>query len=439
MIAETQKLLKAKTETICEASFSYDGNFCSVDILRVIGPDVEIVEVKSSTELKPIYYDDAAYQYYVLTSCGLNVSKVSVMHINNKYERQGSLDLNSLFIVHDCTEKVHSMQKEVIANIEHFKESVAEENEPDKDIGEQCLDPYECVYRAYCWRHIPENSVFDISGHHLRKDKKFAFYRRGIVSFEQLFDSGEKLSDVALLQVVTEVYKRPPSIDRDSIRVFLEDLSWPLYFLDFETFQEAVPPYDGLRPYMQTPFQYSLHIQKTPDAVPEHREFLAEAGEDPRRAIAERLCVDIPPNVCVLAYYMGFEKGRIKETAEWLASTGASSRCGEESLSAHLMNIHDNIKDLMQPFQSRAYYSREFRGSYSIKKVLPAICPNESELDYSALDLIHNGSEAMAAYAELPGKSPEERQRIRAALLAYCRLDTLAMVKILEKLREICG
>ncbi|MDR0496930.1 MAG: DUF2779 domain-containing protein [Treponema sp.] len=433
MIAETQKLLNTKAETICEASFSYDGNFCSVDILRVIGSDIELTEVKSSTEIKPIYYDDVAYQYYVLTSCGLNVSKVSVMCINNKYERQGNLDLNGLFIVHDCTEEVRSMQKEIIANIGRFRESVMEENEPDTDIGEQCFDPYECVYCAYCWQHIPKHSVFDISGHHLRSDKKFALYRRGIVSFEQLLDSDEKLNATARLQVETQVYNRPPAVDKEAIRVFLEDLSWPLYFLDFESFQEAVPPFDGLRPHMQTPFQYSLHIQNTPGADPEHREFLAEEGKDPRRAIAERLCADIPQNVCVLAYCKGYEKGRIKEIAAWLDNNR------EERFSTHLMNIHDNIKDLMQPFQSRAYYSRELGGSYSIKRVLPALCPNESELDYNALDLIHYGGETMTAYAELSGKSPEERQRIRSALLAYCRLDTLAMVKILEKLREMCG
>jgi len=156
-----------------------------------------------------------------------------------------------------------------------------------------------------------------------------------------------------------------------------------------------------------------------------HREFLAEEGKDPRRELAQRLCADIPKNVCVLAYNMGFEKGRIKELAKLF-----------DDLSAHLMKIHDNIKDLMQPFQKRAYYCREMGGSYSIKQVLPALCPDEAELDYHALDLIHNGEDAMTAYTELPGKSPEERRRIRAALLAYCRLDTLAMVKILERLFE---
>jgi hypothetical protein len=227
--------------------------------------------------------------------------------------------------------------------------------------------------------------------------------------------------------VETEVYKREPTIDSEYINTFFDTfLSWPVYYLDFETFQQAVPDFDGQRPYMQIPFQYSLHIQESlnPKLPLKHREFLAEEGSDPRRSLAERLCADIPKDVCVVAYNMGFEKGRIKELAVLF-----------DDLSEHLMNIHDHIVDLMQIFRSRAYYSRKLGGSYSIKKVLPALCPNDPELDYNALALVHNGSEAMNAFMDLRGKDPEERQRVRAALLAYCRLDTLAMVKILGRLK----
>lgn len=434
MITETRQLLDAKkTEIICEASFSYNSNFCSVDILRVFDNRVEIIEVKSSTEIKPIYYDDVAYQYYVLTSCGLNVTKVSIMHINNKYSRDGSLDLLGLFNIFDCTEEARSMKEEVATNISRFRKYATAEDEPATGIGTHCSNPYDCVYSTYCWSHLPEHSVFAVAG--MRLNKKLKLYKKGIISFDQLLESGEKLSDTALLQVVTQVYNRPPSIDKDSICSFLDTLSYPLYFLDFETFQEAIPPYTGLRPYMQIPFQYSLHIQESPGAVPEHREFLAEEGTDPRQSFAKRLCADIPKNVCVLAYNMSFEKGCIKGLANFLAEFSPY-------LSSHLMSIHNNIKDLMRPFKSRAYYCGELDGSYSIKKVLPALCPKDPELDYNTLDLIHNGSDAQVAYSQLINKSEqslEEQQRLRAALLAYCRLDTLAMVKILEKLQEVCA
>jgi hypothetical protein len=174
---------------------------------------------------------------------------------------------------------------------------------------------------------------------------------------------------------------------------------------------------------MQIPFQYSLHVQDDVNSEPRHYEFLGKEGTDPRRALAEQLCEQIPENVCSLAYNMSFEKTVIKNLAGLFPD-----------LSEHLMNIHDNMHDLMVPFQQQAYYSKELQGSYSIKWVLPTLCSSDPELDYHALEEVHNGSEAMAAFADLPKHTPEDIARIRKNLLAYCRLDTLAMVKILEKL-----
>jgi len=431
MLTETRRLLDTKAETICEASFSYDNNFCSVDILRILDYNavnnyVEIIEVKSSVGIKPIYYHDMAYQYYVLTSCGFNVSKISIMHLNNKYERQGNLDLKKLFIVHDCTEKVRSMQDNIAANIEYLKKITKNENEPEIDIGEYCSVPYECIYQAYCWKHIPEHSIFDISGTSMHFDKKLNLYNRGIITYKQLLDSGEKLSENVRLQAEAKVFNSPPFINKEAIRAFLDTLKWPIYFLDFETFQEAVPSFDNMRPFMQIPFQYSLHIQEYPGGQLVHREYLAEAGIDPRRCFTDRICSEIPKNSCILSYNMSFEKIIIKDLAGLFTDRAD-----------HLMNIHECFIDLMKPFQSRAYYSHELGNSYSLKYVLPVLCPDDPELDYNSLDLVHKGTDAQTAYKELSGKNPEEQQRIRNALLSYCRLDTLAMVKILEKLIEI--
>ncbi|AEF80554.1 DUF2779 domain-containing protein, partial [Leadbettera azotonutricia] len=177
---------------------------------------------------------------------------------------------------------------------------------------------------------------------------------------------------------------------------------------------------------MQIPFQYSLHILKSPDTEAEHHEFLAKEGTDPRRPLAEALCKDIPLKVCTLAYNSGFEKRVIKDLADLFPD-----------LSNHLLDIQSHIKDLMTPFQSHAYYRREFQGSYSIKTVLPGLFPDDPELDYHNLELIQNGSEAMTAFPGLEKKRPEEITAIRQSLLAYCRLDTLAMVKIWGYLKEL--
>jgi hypothetical protein len=268
----------------------------------------------------------------------------------------------------------------------------------------------------------------------LQFDKKIDLYRKGIVTFEQLLENsnkqnGVKLNDIARLQVETQVYNRPPTIDTEAIGAFLDTLSWPLYFLDFESYNEAVPPFDGMRPYRQTPFQYSLHIQQAPCGELLHREFLAEPGIDPRHILAERLCADIPKEVCVLVYNKRFEKMCIKELADFIGGDVAE----------YLMCMHENIKDLMLPFQSRAYYCRELGASYSIKEVLPALCPNDPELNYKQLDFVFSGMGAQAAYAKLAGIDADEQKRIKDALLAYCRLDTLAMVKVLEKLMKVAN
>ena len=189
---------------------------------------------------------------------------------------------------------------------------------------------------------------------------------------------------------------------------------------------QVIPQYDGIRPYMQIPFQYSLHYIENENGELKHTEFLAEVGEDPRRKLAERLVQDIPTDACVLAYNMAFEKSVLKHLAEEFPD-----------LSRHLMDIHDNMCDLMVPFQKQYYYSKAMQGSYSIKYVLPALWPGDPELDYHNLEGVHNGAEASASYADMVNHTPEEIAEMRENLLKYCGLDTYAMVKVLNRLKKI--
>jgi hypothetical protein len=435
MIAKTRQLLDSGTRIIAEASFAYEGNFCSVDILMAVPGGYELIEVKSSTgsasdkpsKVKDIYLDDIAYQVYVLTHSGIKVTKASLLQLNKDYVRKGELDIQKLFVLADCTERVFAMQKNVAGHVAEIAAAAAQTSEPDIEIGRHCDKPYECGYKGWCFAHLPKNNVFEI-GWRMYSDKKEEAYRAGVIAFEDVLRSGIELSEKQILQITTAVQNLPPHIDKTSIRDFLSTIKYPLYHLDFETFQQAIPEWDNVSPYSQIPFQYSLHIQNSPCGPVIHKEFLAKEGLDSRRAFAEQLCADIPKNACVIAYHMSFEKGQIKRLATLFPD-----------LADRLMDMHDNMINLAIPFSSGAYYCKEMGGSFSIKAVLPALCPNDPELDYNALDLIHNGSEAMNAYASLtdePQRTPEKKKKIRAALLAYCRLDTLAMVKILEKLYE---
>ena len=428
MIEKTETAMQNKPNVITEASFAYNNNFCSVDILKNDSDGVEIYEVKSSTEIKDIYLDDVAYQYFVLSNLGLNVKKASIVYINNEYVRGKELDINQLFNIEDVSDIARQKQDEIQTNIEminSFMDEYGKDNEPDRDLGLHCFNPYLCDFWNYCTRDLPKPNVFDVGG--MRKSKKIEKYSEGKVSFEDL--ENEKLNPKYSQQIDFELNSREPKINKSAIKDLLDSLNYPLYFIDYESCQYAIPEYEGTKPYQQIPFQYSLHIKMDEDTPMEHREFLAEADDDNLiRTFAESMIGDMPDNGSVIVYNKGFEASRNKEIGEMYPD-----------LKEDMERFNSNIVDLMVPFRSRDYYTREMEGSYSIKKVLPALYPDDPELDYGNLNLIHKGDEASQAFLSLRGMAPKERKKTREALLRYCELDTYAMVKIWEKFREVTG
>lgn len=426
MIDQTKKLLKNKTNIITEASFNYNNNFCSVDILKNDIDGVEIYEVKSSTEISDIYLDDVSYQYYILNNLEFNIKKACIVYINNKYVKQGNLELNKLFNIEDVTEIAKSKQQEIENNIYELNKYMEEhmDNEPKDDIGIKCFKPYECEFWEYCTRNLPKPNVFDIKGG-MHLDKKFEKYYDGKISFNDL--QNENINPKYLEQIDFELNNLQPKIDKDYIKEIIKALNYPLYFLDYETYQVAIPEIDGTRPYQQLPFQYSLHIIKEEGAAIEHKEFLAEIEDkDFIRHFAENLIKDIPDNGSVIIYNRAFEPARNREIAEMYPD-----------LKDELERINCNMIDFLEPFKQRKYYTKEMQGSASIKYVLPALYQKDSELDYHNLPVVHNGEEASEAFLSLKGKSKEKQKEIRNGLLVYCQLDTYAMVKIWMKFKEI--
>ena len=422
-MAKTKELIEHGTKVIYEATFCFDGILVMVDILRIREDGLIINEVKSSTSVKEVYIDDVSIQYYVISSLGYKVSGVNIIHIDNSYVRGEKLELEKLFHTEDVTEQIMQKQAEIPQILNKFEKILSKNVEPEVDIGPHCSDPYHCDAWEYCWceqRGIPEYSIFNIS--RLRSDKKFELYKNGVVKFEDIKDLSI-FNASQQIQIRSELSKEQ-IIGKEAIKEFLNTLSYPLYHLDFETFQQAVPEFIGLSPYEQIPFQFSIHKEDGKGNL-EHFEFLAEVGADPRYELALNLIKFIPQDACVLAYNMGFEKRVIRRLAT-----------NYPQISSELMAIHDNIKDLMAPFASKSYYHPKMQGSYSIKYVLPALVP-EFESAYKNLNLIHHGGEAMQAYEAMAYMSVNERDAYKKALLAYCKLDTLAMVKVLEKLREI--
>ncbi|MCF8236473.1 MAG: DUF2779 domain-containing protein [Bacteroidales bacterium] len=310
-IMNIRKLIQAGEKVIFEAAFEYDEVICLMDVLVQEDDGWKAYEVKGSTNLKNYHLEDTALKYYVITGSGLKLKDISVVTLNNQYVRQGEIEPGKLFKTESVLEKILKKQKQVAENIERLKAVLLSGAIPLKDIGPWCSDPYECDFRGHCWKHIPENSVFDIG--HLSGRRKFELYEQGIVSFEDI-PGDHPLSAKQRMQIEAAVNK---TISRDAgaIREFLQGLQYPLYFLDFESFQPPIPLYDGSRPYQQIPFQYSLHVIRKEGQPAEHYEFLADGASDPRPAFAESLISRLEESGSIVVYNQSFENSILKKLA----------------------------------------------------------------------------------------------------------------------------
>lgn len=415
----TRELIDQGQKIIYEAGFMFEKTHCFVDILVNDQNSWKIYEVKSSTEVKEINIYDAAFQYRILKNSGLDISDISIIHINNQYHRTGDLDVSQLFTIESIFEDVLKLDGEIEKLLHQEFEALEEDDVPDLDIGPHCFVPYQCNFAGHCWYHIPEYSVFDIS--RLRMDKKFDLYKSGNLNTTDIPDS-YSLNTNQELQVQADKTGKS-IINKRAINDFLQVLSYPLYFLDFETFNPGIPLYDHSRPYQQVVFQYSLHIMESPDSPLKHSEFLGIPQEDPRIPMVRQLLNELSNKGTILVYNKGFETGRLKEIAQDFPE-----------FKSPIQHVLKRIEDLMTPFQQKHYYTPAMKGSYSIKHVLPALVPSFS---YEDLE-INNGENASLAFANLLyEKDPERINQVRNNLLAYCEMDTLAMVEILKILDSL--
>lgn len=400
--------------TLYDSAFMHEGIIVSVDILHWGRKGWEIFEVKDAARVKDLYIEDVAIQYFVLRGSLLPVAKARVIYINRDYVRNGRINARDLFTIRDITEEVQKRQAFVASETERQKR-ILEGPLPDGDIGRHCESLEDCGFKRYCWRHIPEDSVFSLRG---KGVDKLALYRRGIVHLKDVpigeMPRNQKLQAIATL-------KRKNFINREGVKDFLESIWYPVCFLDFETFMDPIPPFPGTLPYQQIPFQFSLHYREDEKADIDHHQFLAQPSTDPRKTVALKLLDEIPDQACVLVYGRSFEKEILRNMESWFP------RLGEK-----IKTVIGNIVDLAVPFRRRDVYFWEMRGSTSIKAVLKAL---EPDLGYEGME-ISDGCAAMEAYyAMCLSEDRREIEGLRSALLAYCRLDTLAMVKILDKLR----
>jgi hypothetical protein len=419
MVNTIKELIDSGCTTIYEATFKEDNVFVMADILYKGVNGWEFYEVKSSTSVKDYHRNDTAIQWYVLDKAGIELSRACIVHIDNSYSRGEDLEIDKLFTIADITEGTLALQNS-IPEVLKEAEAVLNGGEPDILIGTHCEKPHKCDYSDYCWKDVPENSVLELYG--IKKNKSFELFHNGIRSFGDL-TSDTKLNHIQQLQIRAHG-SDTPIINKDVINEFLESIVEPISYFDFETFQNAIPRFKGQKPCQQIPFQYSLHIQ-TKEGI-EHKEFLGNENEDPRRKLAEQMIADFPTSGCIVAFNMSFEKRVIKELADQFPD-----------LAEGLLEFNERFVDLVVPFRKGGYYNRKMKGSFSLKSVLPALFPDDPELSYKGLT-IQDGGAASSIFANLHSvNNPSEVAQIRDDLLAYCKLDTLAMVKIVGLLRGV--
>lgn len=408
---EKVHLTEVRPVATFEAAAKYSDLFARADILIPYKDNTyTIIEVKSDTSIKPEHMYDVSFQYYVFTKAGYTIKDVKIAYANNEYIKEGEIDPQKYFIIEDITDKLI----DVDTHIEHLRNTL-QSTEPHIPIGRHCTTPYECPYKHHCWKFLPKNNVTQFFF-----DKKLGFelLEKGITEIK---DIPSDIKHTGRGKTQREIQIHATKINQthqntQKIKEWLDTLTYPLYYFDFETYAPAIPLFNNSRPWQRIPFQYSVHIEHE-DGTIEHKEFLATTKDDPREALINQMINDLGDKGSIVVFNQTFEKSVVKELMRDFPYFAAK---GEQFLA--------RIVDLAKPFQDFDYYNPEQMGRYSIKVILPLF----SDASYKGL-AIANGEDAFCAYEEILAGNLEQVQ----ALKEYCKLDTFAEIEIVKKLRSI--
>lgn len=418
----TRKEIEKGTKIILQGRIEIDNITAIFDVLENVGKNTfNLLEIKSSTSVKPEHIVDLAFQTIVLESAGFKVKNLAVLHVNNKYVRKGDIDPKGITTRTDITEEVRGAIEETRENIKRAFRVLESKTVPDisprhLSQGGGTFDEWLKILELIRGK-LPETSIYRL-------------YSPDPKTIAWLEDNGiELLNDIPLDGPLTEKQLRQVEamksgrqhINVEEIKSFLNNLKYPLHFLDYETMAGVIPAFDGYRPYQQIPFQYSLHILEEPGEEPKLREYLHTENSDPVPHLLRRLQEDFIGSGSVISWYMPFEKGRNKEMGETYPD-----------YKKILDNINERMVDLMVPFSKGWFVDKNFFGRASIKSVLPALLPDFS---YKKLNISHGG-QAQRVWMEtvLRGKNGKDKDKIMADLREYCNLDTYAMYAIFKYL-----
>lgn len=421
-IAATNELMADPAiPAIYEAAIEHQGVFIRVDILARNGPAWDLVEVKASTRAeKEVFQEDIALQHWVATGAGLRIRQSGILVLNRDYVYPGGeYDLNQLFTFSDASEHCRAAAERIGEQVQGFHEMLAQSTPPDISVGNHCFTPYECPYYAHCSEGLalPENGLDQL--HRLHPNRRAELEALGIDRIEDIppdFDLNELQKRIRKAVVNQQPWQS------GRLAEALDRVDCPLYYLDFEAFQPALPRYPGTRPFQAIPFQYSLHLE-TPEGELQHLEYLHTEDTDPRPALARAL-VNAIGDTGSIVVYSGYERRMLNDL-----------EAAVPQLAPELEAIKARLWDLL-PVIREHYYHPAFHGSFSIKAVLPALIPDRKWSDLA----ISDGMAAATAYesALVNPDSPEAQQTFRE-LRSYCHMDTQAMVELSWELTRIAN
>ncbi|OQA64721.1 MAG: hypothetical protein BWY38_02972 [Ignavibacteria bacterium ADurb.Bin266] len=414
-LRQTRDLI-SKRVSIFEAALTYKRCYARADILEPVADDNwDLIEVKSSTDLKDVNYHDIGFQYYLYTGAGLKIDKCYLMCIDNSYVRKGDIEPCKLLKKIDVTDEIKTSYSTMVENnVAEMVKAINSKTFPQIDIGAHCNEPYDCPLIDKCWSFLPERNVFFL----YRNNKlPMTLIQEGVFELDKI---PEKYEISAKNQIQVDCEKTgKPYIDSQKIKEFLDTIQYPAYYMDFETFASAIPMFDNSSPYKQIPFQFSVHVVKEKGTKPEHFSFLADGTDDPRPEFMAKLKNVMGTKGSVIAFKASFEMYILNKCAEVLPE-----------YQQWVDSIDERIIDLLQPFSDFAYYHPQQDGSCSLKKVLPALTGKS----YDDME-IGDGGTASAEYCRVTfTEDNKDKKKVRKLLEEYCGLDTMGMVDIVEQL-----
>jgi predicted RecB family nuclease len=404
---------------IFEGTFENGGVLVRTDILqRRRDGRWRLLEVKSTTDLKGHHLDDVAIQARVVSRSGLDLAASCLMHVNRNYVFQGgSIDVRQFFRIRNLTRRLKRLQPKLTFQLRAEFTVLNMPQAPDLPPGSHCTEPVTCEFFDRCNPPRPDDHVGYLP-------------RIQASAVEELAEIGvESIREIPDDFPLNERQRRACACVQTGEPWFSADLSeelkrlkYPLFFMDFETINPAIPRFPGMRPYDQIPFQWSVHVLRQPGAEPEHHDFLATDTTDPRSEFITSLCAVLGKSGSILVY-SAFESQRLSELAAWLPE-----------FAGLIQRIQRRLWDLLPVIRNHVYHPR-FAGSFSLKYVLPALVP---DMTYAGME-VADGTDAGLAWETLRrgGLDQTERDRIRKALLDYCGQDTLAMVRLMETLWRV--